>query len=36
MGDWFGLSKKDINYVKLCFKSKTTESGNNNMFYIEC
>ena len=35
-GDWFGLSKKDINYVKSCIKSKTTESGNNNMFYIEC
>ena len=35
-GDWFGLSKKDINYVKSCIKSKTTESVNNNMFYIEC
>ena len=35
-GDWFGLSKKDINYVESCIKSKTTESGNNNMFYIEC
>ena len=35
-GDWFGLSKKDINYVKSCIKSKTTESRNNNMFYIEC
>lgn len=35
-GDWFGLSKKDINYVKSCIKSKITESGDNNMFYINC
>ena len=35
-GDWFGRSKKDITSVKSCIKSKTTESGNNNMFYIEC
>lgn len=25
-GDWFGLSKKDINYVKSCIKFKITES----------
>lgn len=35
-GDWFGLSKKDINYVKSCIKSKITESGDNNIFYIDC
>lgn len=35
-GDWFGLSKKDINYVKSCIKSKIIESGDNNIFYIDC
>lgn len=35
-GDWFGLSKKDINYVKSCIKSKITELGDNNIFYIDC
>lgn len=35
-GDWFGLSKKDINYVKSCIKSEITESGDNNVFYIDC
>lgn len=35
-GDWFGLSKKDINYVKSCIKSEITEAGDNNVFYIDC
>lgn len=35
-GDWFGLSKMDINYVKSCIKFKITESGDNNVFYIDC
>lgn len=35
-GDWFGLNKKDINYVKSCIKSKIIESGDNNIFYIDC
>ena len=35
-GDWFGLGKKDINYVKSCIKSKITEFGDNNIFYIDC
>lgn len=35
-GDWFGLSKKDINYVKSCIKSEITELGDNNVFYIDC
>ena len=35
-GDWFGLSKKDINYIKSCITTKKNKSENNNIHCIQC